>query len=57
MNKKKSLEQSIEKTIAILGRTDPEDMVQFDNYRNILNKYVKEYKKLYSPDHIKRLYK
>ena len=52
MNKKKSLEQSIEKTIAILSKTDPEDIDQFDNYRIILNKYVNEYKKLYSPDKI-----
>lgn len=43
-NKKGALEQSIEKTIIILSKSDINNMPEFEKYQGILNSYVEEYK-------------
>ena len=51
MKKKKTLEQSIEKTICILGKLDvSEDLAEVEKYQEILNNYISEYKVIIKED-------
>lgn len=44
MQNKHSLEQSIEKTISILGKIDMNNLNEFDKYAVMLTNYLEEYK-------------
>lgn len=50
MTKKRSLEQKIEKSIAMLGKIEVDNVKQFNIYHGQLNRDIKEYRDKYDND-------